>query len=87
LLCLGLSPRTCATLPYSTAWHTLCWPHFNNVAGTLLHSRVLEYCTLVYGGLQKPGSGPKAWMQSSKPLMQRGLAGLMPSSIMAVSST
>jgi hypothetical protein len=76
-----------STVRYSIAWHALCSPRFNNVAATLLHCRVLEDCTLVYRDLQKPGSGPKAWMQSSKPLMQRGLAGLMPSSTMAVSST
>jgi len=40
--------------------------------------QILEYRTFASGGLQKPGSGPKAWLQKGKPLMQRGPAGLTP---------
>jgi hypothetical protein len=44
------------------------------------HSSILQAWSTFSRGLQKPGSGPEAWMQRSKPLMQRGLAGLTPSS-------
>ena len=56
----GDSPRGPALRYIILHSYALCSPCFNNVAGTFLRCGVLEYCTFASGGMQKPGSGPKA---------------------------